>query len=349
MDSQKHELQELTDDWKMPRTALPNLGYFKPWNIVVTAIFGLMVLAILTAGALQVLFAYMAGEGFDVTQTVFVTTGLLNLVAGLGAAAQLRRLALWMSLRRQTKKTIVIAEYKTELSPVEVGIMVDAYSDKNETSAMLYRLYRNGVVEFGLENGEKFIHYVDAGAPLSPDEKIFLDSLFERGGTVNVTREPFRLSEAAREVRRAAYDRIVANGYLPLMSSGQKIFYFMNQVTIGVGSILSLFLFGALFSPDAYVILYPRYPMELWQVGYDFLFLAILIGVPLQAYLSSVYSKSGLEKYREAAGLYLYMKTVFPGRWKDGSLARSELDYYLPYAQAFGMDDTPKRELSAFL
>lgn len=58
----------------------------------------------------------------------------------------------------------------------------------------------------------------------------------------------------------------------------------------------------------------------------------------MQAYFTAVFSKQGMEKYAEAAGLYMYIETVLAGHFGNGELSKSEEDKYLPYAQAFGLE-----------
>lgn len=100
-----------------------------------------------------------------------------------------------------------------------------------------------------------------------------------------------------------------------------------------------------LFRADSYVISYPRYPVYAWQLGFIVCLLTITIFVPLQAYYSRLLSKSGMEQYRQAVGMYLYVKTALQGRFEEGYLSDQEMKYYKPYAQAFGIDDDLRQRI----
>jgi hypothetical protein len=249
------------------------------------------------------------------------------------------------SLRRQARKLVVIPEYTTDLSPVEVGVMLDAVSDDNEIKATVAQLLSKGAVQLNGEGPDAVLIPTGLTDDITLDEKEFLQSLFIVSDKVAVT-DFGALRAAARSMNDVAFERMMAKGYVPLLSGWGKFNYFFITALSYAGFFLALILFLSIFSKEAWVVKYPRYPVYLWEVILDAAQIAVVVIIPLQAYFTNVFTRDGLEKYREAAGLYMFMNTVYRQRVKAGALSQSELDYYLPYAYTFGFQEPssgPKR------
>ncbi len=336
---------DLLSDWQKPRYALPSLRYLQTREVVEYTIYAFLVFAAEFFAAYQVVHAYVSKEGLDISPVGFIGPALLYLVAAAGAAFQLRRVAMRLALRRQARDQIVTVGYKTTLTPVEAGVMLDVFSSEDEAYAMLYHLQAQGKLEACTFMDGPMLKIIDTAGHFTTDEQIFIGALFGGERELYWEQVKVRMGGAAEVLRHDVYRRLVQQGLVPTLTASGKVIYFIGRTMTIVGGVISLLLFWQFFNPESYVIHYPRYPVETWQLGFVGILFALLVLVPLHAYLSPVLSKSGLEKYREAAGLYMYIESALKGRFTEGKLAQSEMDYYLPYAQAFGLDHTAKREL----
>jgi len=338
-DSHGDAVTELISDWSKPRYALPSLKYLSPLSIGLAQAYAAMVFGTLSFASYQLWHAYSSGEGLDASSVEFIGPAIMFLVAAIGAAAQLRRVTLRLALRRQAKAETVIHEHEILLSPIEAGIMIDAYSNSNEILATLTSLEIKGYLDDSLSGGQSGLRLRQSEQQLTVDEAIFLKHMFNSTSEISESDVDSALRAAGSEMHKAAFKRLLANGDVPLLSAWGKIQYFVLRTFSIVGFAIGLLLFSLLFNENSYRINYPRYPVELWQLGFIVLLMLILVAVPLQAYFTKVFTKRGMEKYRQAAGLYMYIETVLKGKFEDGHLAKSERDYYLPYAQALGLDE----------
>jgi hypothetical protein len=328
---------ELATDWRKPRTSLPGFGYLRSWYVAWSSLYVIILSSILLLSVGQIVYAYYSGTGFDVKSEEFIGPALIFIVAAYGAAGQLRRITMAHSIRRQAKQQVVIAEYKTDLSPVEVGVMLDAVSDDNEIAGTVLQLLNKGVLEIVESDTGPVLRQKGNTASITEDEAVFVQELFKQRPVSLYDNGALR--QAGREMSRQAFERMVNRGYIPLLSGWEKLNYFVVEALSYAGFILSIFILPSIFFTESYLINYPRYPIYFWEVLLALAQIAILIVVPLQAYFADIFSKAGMEKYREAAGLYMFMSTVYRERVKAGTLSQSELDYYLPYAYAFGFEE----------
>lgn len=330
-------IDDLRTDWRKPRYVLPSLKYFSPVREMFALAYAVMVFSILTLASFQEWHAYSSGEGLDVSSTDFISIAALFLVAAIGAAAELRRITLRWGLRRQAGRQIVTAEYRIALSPVEAGVMMDAYSDSNEVAAVLSSLQANGNLTTEMHDGAQCARIANRQT-LGRDEKVFVDNLFGADDLITTDYLRRHAAEAGKHMQKEAYQRMLSAGDMPVLTGLSKVNFFVLKVLTIVGFGIGAMLFIAIFMPESYVINYPRYPVYAWQLIFIALTYAVLLVVPAQAYFTRVFSREGMEKYREAAGLYGYIEIVLMGHFDNETLAKSERDYYLPYAQAFGLE-----------
>ena len=330
-----HDLQA---GLKKPRSALPSLSYFSPIKTIYAVVYASMVFSILAHACYQLWYAWRSGQGLDADVAGYTFGAVFFLVAAVGAAAQLQRVTLRLGLRRQAKQQTIVVGYRSSLSPVEAGVLLNAYCSDYESRAVMTSLMRRGFISPGTSAGGLGIRQTVGRDIMTPDEQIFVNSLFNDSDEAPAELMQSKVAVAGQTMQTGVYRRMQQSGDLPDMTTMQVIQYYVLKILSIVGFPIGGLLFALLFDPNSYVILYPRYPVAFWQLGFIVVLLMILILVPLRAYCTNVFSKTGLEKYREAAGLYMYIETVLKGRFQDGNLAQSEIDYYLPYAQAFGLE-----------
>ena len=177
-DSHGDAVTELIGDWSKPRYALPSLKYLSPLSIGLAQAYAAMVFGVLSISSYQLWYAYSSGEGLDTSPVGFIGPAIMFLVAAIGAAAQLRRVTLRWALRRQAKAETIIHEHDISLSPIEAGIMIDAYSSSNEILATLTSLETKGYLDDRLSGGQSGLRLRQSERQLTIDESIFLKHIF---------------------------------------------------------------------------------------------------------------------------------------------------------------------------
>ncbi len=270
----------------MSRYVLPDLKYFNPWRAAFAGLFALIIWAVLAESAWQLYYAWSSGEGLDVDVHGYLLAAGAFLIAAITATVGLRRVFLWLGMRRQARNQVVVPEYTSTLSPVEAGVILDAYSDAREQRAT----------------------------------------------------KRTRSATTVQSVRDQAYIRLRDQGDIQELSKLGTVARVFVRILAPFGYFIGLLMFIGIFEPQTHVIGYPRYDVAWWQLFFIVLLLILAICIPVQAYFSRIFTKSGMEKYRQAAGLYMYISTVMRDRFDNGELSAKETAYYLPYAQAFGIE-----------
>lgn len=316
-------------------------------TVTFTLAYAAVTLFTLTLGAVQLGWAYFSGHGLDVDVATFLVVGLIFLLVAYATMRKLHQMMFLLGLKRRAKEQIIIAEYDLEgITPVEAGIIIDTYSNHQELSSILKQLQHKKWIEIERHQSKAVIVQNLSGDELTKSEQVFYFKLFSRTNRLELPLAADYVKKAFSEMTDSISEDLKARGLIKPKAS--TIRTKLDKFLRGVALFFQIIVLMSLFSPDSYRVLYPRYPVHLWQLVYILLLIGIVVGVPLYSYLQEVYSKKGWDTYRRVAGLYLFLKVALKDQLQTRHLANSELKKYEAYALAFGLI-TSDDELDQYL
>ncbi len=139
-----------------------------------------------------------------------------------------------------------------ELTPAEVGTLIDETVNQREISAMIVDLARRGYLL--IEEKKKKDFYFHKKTPkkadkLMPFEKEFLSDVF-KGGEVTVRVKDLKLVETVTSIKNELYTGLVTEGFFPKNPNNIRSFYYamgvFALVTVNFHTALIAFIFGRL-------------------------------------------------------------------------------------------------------
>jgi len=312
----------------------------------VYALMGLAILAEIAHSYFQFFHAYITLGEFDVTPETFIGVTIfflfpLWLVGAviLRAVLQRIRIALWI------RSAIKVVAYDTKLTPAEAGYLVDYSYSNRELVATLLDLHFRGVIYLSINESVISIALPNTDAPVSSYENALLYTLNETSdGTYYSFNDP-RLVKAAQYAHQLLIQDLTEREIIQperLPSRGFRIFF---RTISAVSAILALGQLSTLLTNPNQIldILYPRYPIEPFQVGIMVVFALVLIAVLVSSLwprLTRDHKTAGYATWIDAAGLLMYIRGVFKRRFSEEHITLQDantLRDYSAYAIAYGI------------
>lgn len=319
---------------------------------------GIWVVFQLATMSQEVVGAYRAGSGFDVTVSQFWIISLVFFIPYfLTAGYMLHALAARVAFYRLVKRQIVIAEYQPPavLSAIEAGLMLDNAFGLPELAAELKKLELAGVIRIKDEPLELSLTLVQLES-LEPQEALFVQALFAGNNTLVINGSTkARLLSAGAELAAETRSQLVAAGEIASTVRTTKVLRILFNIFLAMAIFVeAIDTFALITDPHGTLTVgYPRYPMNISEP----LFMVGLIALVLLLVASGFYQRTlaggqGLKNWRYVAGLRVYIEVVYKGKFfRDGvqTTTTAELQQFYPYAIALGVETGLTRRLERAL
>lgn len=249
----------------------------------------------------------------------------------------------WLQRGRDPRGRTIVVQYEPveDMSPAEMGTLVDHKADAEDLTATLVDLAVQGYVSIeegtkskflGLGSSTEYVFRlrkpVDQWKSLRPHERAYLGALFAGGlESVELSDLENKFYRHLDRIRDAVYDRLVAQGYYRERPDKVK------QRHIG-GAIVSA---GGGFAGAAWV-----------ANGGPFLAepLALLLGCGISALIMAGFglvmparTEEGVRARAAALGFKEFLDRVETDRYRRMITSPDVFERFLPYAMAFGVED----------
>ncbi len=266
---------------------------------------------------------------------VVLGTSLFALVAG--------PLALYLLWYRKGRDAPVklpaewIPEPPSDLPPGMVGTLIDERADTKDVMATVVDLARRGVLAIQEEKpaGSKgsggtpdYIYHLENPAlPMRDYERLLVDRLFDGQKERRLSDLKAKFYANMETIQGAIYDAVVAEGYFPARPDRTRNTYAATGVLVmvlmaAVGCIAAVFL--TQFTPFALCL-----PVALGVSG---------IGMVVLARHMPRKSDKGAEEAAKWLAFKRYMENI--KQYTNVEEVQPIFDRYLPYATAFGLDQS---------
>ena len=328
---------------------------------VIYAILGLAVMADMLSSAQQIWHAYATLHQFDtpaaavnaITVCLFLPLWAVGALM-LRACLQRLRLSIWV------RHAITTAQYDTALQPAEAGFLADYIYSRRELAAALVELHMRGVVRLMLDPLSDSVTIVPLnadGVVLSAYEDSLLASLQNARQSQFHGFADLRLIEIAQPAHAILISDLASRHMLQperLPSKAvRKIFKVIYWIA-GIVGLLNAYNFTFHYNKVT-SIGYPRYPLYASEVlvvlGIAVLAAAVIITGFWPRYVRD-YKDPQYEAWIDAAGLLLYIRTVFETRFAANAIGEQDeatLRHYGPYAVAYGIIPAHVKRISQLL
>lgn len=235
----------------------------------------------------------------------------------------------WRSGREPQGRGTVIAEYEPpdNLTPIQIGTVIDGRTDNRDLSAQLIHLAVRGYLKIK-EQGKREYVFISLKDPMKLSggyEQKLLTALFKEKDEVLLSELEYTFYTTAQEIKQAVRKEIVQLGYLnpsPYTSSikfGCLGWVVMTVILIGLGS-------AALFKVNDIMVA--------WVLS------SIVIGM-FTLPLGRFFTKKGSEARERILGFKLFLSVTEKDRLKffNAPEKKPELfEKYLPYAMVLGVE-----------
>jgi hypothetical protein len=316
----------------------------RPENILPTrraiwfsTVLGVLALFDLGWAAEQLAYAYFSGEGLDADVPTYLFAAALFLFATYAASYQLRKICRQLGHLHGLRRRVVMAQYDAPCSPGVAGALVDGEFDLAEIKGTMIYLAQRGYLERTPDpaGGEVWSVGREDVSDLRPSEVTLIVTLFANSYNLRLPAMADRLGAASK----AIHDEILADGraagFIHPAPVVPELVRFFHQLALGTGYFVITIMFMELIFDwhNTTTILYPRYPVHLWQLLFIIALILIVLVVAGGAYVRAFVTARGMDLSADIAGFYLFIKKVFenPNRY----LAKSDIEKYYPYAVAF--------------
>lgn len=315
---------------------LPNLRYLRPVRLLAVALYAGIFFAVATM-TLYESFAYQTDEGGQIS--VFLSLALL--LASFTVAHHLIRLVVALATRHKAHDQTIIAQYETDITPLELSVLLRASTRSYFGRALLQSLADKSAVYVTLtKKGKIKISDQTNITPLTDYEDEFKWQLLGHGHEITLPARKFFRNRAVTKTEQFIYKKLARLGYFekqtPLEEGlGQYLHTFTYFHPLGIFSYLAMVgLFVAhLASPTSPI--YPIYPSNFPLLPIVAILIATL--VPLSVYAKSAYTRKANKKFAQACGFYWYLRSIYKHRLATGYIPnKSEQQLYGAYFDAFG-------------
>lgn len=266
----------------------------------------------------QVVWSYVAFGEFDVPAWAFVLiTIFLFLPYWLIGALIWRAVIRRMVLVRRAKKSYVNAKYTTTFTPAEMGVLVDGEYGISEAVATLLDMHFRGIIYLNVDESTLSLDRMDIDTKqLSSYEIYLLNHLF--GSAANVTFKgvnDIRLLTIFHDAHEVLLTEMTNSGYLEDESKSSHIGKVLFRIMVIIAALVEInFIYTITMDVNLLInIMYPRYPLELYQVALTLLVALVIIGVVISGLIIRISNKQR-DALSEAAGFYAYLRGVFRDR-----------------------------------
>ena len=270
---------------------------------------------------------------------VFIGLGLVLAVGG-----GLGTYGLWYS-RGRDPHTGAVADFipnpPDDLPPGAAGTLLDERADQRDIVATLVDLGHRGVIKideqvqegvFGFGGGRDYeLTLLKADAPVARFESELLRALFTQGSAAGqqttLSAAKAKFDAAVPTIRQYLYDELVQRGYFPRSPEATR----KNWKTAGVVAVTIAVIAGCI---GASLI------ADLAPFVWIPVLVAVLLGAALMLLSNAMPQKStvGAETAARWRAFRKYLEDI--EKYEKLDEARGIFDRYLPYAVAFGVEDS---------
>ncbi len=227
-----------------------------------------------------------------------------------------------------------LSEPPDDLPPGAAGALVDEYADERDIVATMVDLGNRGVLKITQQpTGDQFgrvtydIERAESDTQLRPFETTFVEALMGGGAKTDLAMAKLRFGPKSEKVKAQMYEELVARGYFPVSPETTRNRY-RQAATIGIVVMIVLFglVIGRLLGISYWVL------VPILAISMLFLILRVV-----SKYMPKK-SFSGAESAAKWRAFRKYLEDLNDDVKSDE--AKTLFNKYLPYAVAFGIEQT---------
>ena len=272
-----------------------------------------------------------AEQRVDVLNLIFIVLALLILVGG-----PLLVLVLWQARGRDPEVGLVadyLSEPPSDLRPGIAGALVDEKADMRDVVATVIDLARRGYIVIREESGDHI--FTRTEKPLDgirPYEKKIVDKFFGKNTERKLADLRYKFSSALPTINKAMYDELVHEKLVPVSPDKVRTNYGCWTFIAATIGFFMFFIPASLTGADTAVCL-------------GLAFIPATIALAFAGRHMPVKTEKGALEAAKWDAFKSYLKDI--ERYTDLNEATDVFEQYLPYAIAFGLQNSWINKFSA--